>query len=212
MTKGLKNWRILGWVAALVLPAIANFVFPYLLGRGVIPYELKFEVFAGTIALPVLISAAVVFCARLGFWKNLLLFPVTFVVQVVLMFLATPPQATTEMIGFAHRFRREFNTTELEAAAIDLLKRDRAGTLQRRTATPGEKTIFGEGESVDDSMLPDTLRGRFRDVSLPKEQTGKVTFALDPTYGLYFSEEAEADNYWRRKVGGKIYAYRYSRP
>jgi hypothetical protein len=212
MKNRLNNWRIFSWVAALVLPALSNIVFPYFLGRGVIPYGLKFELLAATLVFALLLSAGVMFCARMGFWKRLLLFLVTFVVQMALMFLATPPQATTEMIGFAARFGSEFKTAELEAAAIDLLKRDRAGTIQRKSGAPHSKTVFGETDAVDDSMLPNNLRGHFRSVSLPKNEPGKVIFEVGPEYGLFFSEEAEVDDFWHRKVGGKIYAYRYMRP
>jgi hypothetical protein len=196
---------------ALLLPALASFIFPYLLGRGVIPYRYHIEVFAGTLAMPLLCSAPVMFCARVGPWKRLLLFSVTFVVQVALMVLIVPPQATTEMIGFADRFRREFNTAELDSTAIELLKRDRAGTIKWSSAPAQTKTVFGHAGAVDKSMLPANLRNRFKAVLLPKAEPGKVIFALGQEYGVFFSEDAVVDDSWHRKVGGNIYAYRYLR-
>jgi hypothetical protein len=209
---GLKNWRVFGWVVALISPAAASFVFPYLLGRGVIPYRHSIEVFAGTLAMPVLCSTAVMFCARLGFWKRALFVVMTFVLQVALMLLIVPPHATTEMIGFADRFRGKFNTAELESAALELLKRDRAGTIVWSSGSVQAKTVFGEAGAVDKSILPGNLSGRFKAVLLPKAEAGKVIFAVGPEYGLFFSEETEVNNFWHRKVSGRIYAYRYLRP
>src|SRR5262245_47985933 len=118
-------------VPLLILAPLGHFLGSYLGGAGVLPLGSGFLLSAVSMFLLPWAVAALFFAVR-GSWPiRVLLFLGALVVQVVL-FTVIPAGATSEMMGIAHRFRREFPPDQMRDCATSLRQKQDEGTLAVR--------------------------------------------------------------------------------
>jgi hypothetical protein len=198
------------------LPAFVHYLVPYLIGLGYISSASELYSLAACLLLPFIIGVLLALLGATSVSNRLGLCILMVVIQFTLLFTLVPGSAKTEMMGLAQRVNREFSADDLKKCAADLRKREQAGTLVRKDLPSGEWQMwFGDARVVNDSQLPQNLRGKFQRVLI---DTGNdsgplgVFFELETNRGILCSTNRYRSDFWRCSVADGVYACRYVRP
>jgi hypothetical protein len=161
------------------------------------------------------VVAALFFMARVAWPIRVSLFIGALVAQGVLMFTVVPAGATSEMMGIAHRLRREFPPDQMRTCATSVRQKKHNGTLVvRQTEKDNSFLMSPMAVLVDDSELPIELRGRFQRVFIePDHDTGeqRVYFALDERTGIVCDSRKGVREFFVCSMADGVHAYRYQR-
>jgi hypothetical protein len=199
----------------LGLAPLGHFLGFFLDGAGILPGGSGFLISAASMFLLPWAVAALFFTIRVAWPIRVSLFIGAVVVQVVLLFTVVPAGATSEMMGIAHRFRREFSPDQMRACAASLLQKQREETLVVTEAEKGHSFLMSEtAVLVDDSELPIELRGRFKRVFIqPDRDTGeqRVYFSLDERTGIVCDSRKDVREFFIFSMADGVHAYRYQR-
>jgi hypothetical protein len=199
----------------LALAPLGHFLGSFLDGAGVLPGGSGILVSAASMFLLPWAVAALFLTVRVAWAIRVSLFIGALVAQGVLLFTVVPAGATSEMMGIAHRFRREFPPDQMRGCAASLRQKQQDGTLAFRQA--GKDHVFLMSETavlVDDSELPMQLRGRFEHVFIqPDRDTGeqRVYFSLDEGTGIVCDSRTDVREFFVRSMADGVHAYRYQR-
>jgi hypothetical protein len=208
--------RTLSFLPLLGLSPLGSFLGEYLDGAGVLPRGSGLLVggFCAFI-LPWVVAAAFALIARTTWTVRLLLFICALVAQPVLFFILTPPGATSEMMGIAHRLSREFPPDQMRDCAGRLRQKHHDGTLTVRRRDSGHSFLMSESAvMVDDSELPVSLRGRFDRVFIQQDRvTGdeQVFFSLGEETGIVCDSRKHVREFFVCSMAEGVHAYRYQR-
>ena len=208
--------RTLSFLPLLGLSPLGSFLGEYLDGAGVLPRGSGLLVggFCAFI-LPWVVAAAFALLARTTWARRILLFICTLVVQPVLLFTLTPPGATSEMMGIAHRLRHEFSSDQLRDCAAHFRQKFHDGTLKVGPRDKDDHFIAAQDAVViSDTELPESLRGRFQRVFIQKSPvTGEVqvVFALGSTTGIICDSRTHVREFFVCSMADGVHAYRYQR-
>lgn len=198
----------------LVVPALSLFIGSYLDGRGVL---CGYGVFIGILLMFILpIPFAVLIAWRLvtkSTYRNLLVVPII-LLQFAFVWLF-PAGATAQMMGIAHKLKREYSTDVLHATAEQILLEHAAGTLNCHMIPEHDKRNFGYATIlVDRSEIPADLQGRFEFVAIV-EATGstpaEVHFAFNSRSGIACNATPRESGFFRYSMASGVHAYRYQR-
>ena len=208
--------RVLPFLPLVCLSPLGYFLASYYDGAGILPRGSGFLISAACMfLLPWIVSAAFAALAKTTWAVRTALFICTLVAQPVLLFAFTPPSATSEMMGIAHRLRREFPPDEMRACAAGLREKERDGTLAAKPAGKDRSFLMSENAVlVEDSELPVSLRGRFQRVFIqPDHDSGErqVYFALDERTGIVCDSRKDVREFFVCSMGDGVQAYRYER-
>jgi hypothetical protein len=207
--------RALQFLPLLALAPMGHFLGGYLDGAGVLPRGTGFLVSAASMFLLPWVVAALFLSVRVAWPIRAALFVSALVAQGILMFTVIPAGATSEMMGIAHRFRREFPPDQMRACAASLVQKEHDRTLAVRQGDPGHSFLMSDkAVLVDDSELPVLLRGRFERVFIqPDRDTGeqRVYFALDERRGIVCDSRKQVREFFVRSMADGVHAYRYQR-
>lgn len=190
--------RALLCVPLLGLAPLGFFAGWYFEGAGVIDFGTGIQIgIVSTLLLPWIVAGAIAMLIR-GKWPvRVLAFWVALLLQPVLTFKGLPPGYTCEMMGLAHKVRREYSTESLEICADQLRQALRDKSLKLVADSSGRVgSIFGDGVRVEDSELPASFRGRFTSVVLwhvPDGYGTQVRFGLDERTEI-ISGQSETDD------------------
>jgi hypothetical protein len=208
--------RVLFLLPLLTLSAVGSFAAPYLDGAGAFPRGSGFLVGAVCMfILPWVVSGLFVVAAKTRIPVRLAIFISTLAVQPALLFAFTPPSATSEMMGIAHRLGREFSADELRDSANQLRSKFQAGTL--RTTSKAREDYFevaAEAVVVPQTELPIALREHFKRVYIQHGQAGggcQVVFALAPDTGIICDNRKQVHEFFVYSIADGVHAYRYQR-
>lgn len=206
--------RLWIFVPLLALAPAGSFFGSYFAGAGVFPESSGFLLGAASMLLLPWIIAALFLTIQKPKVIRVTLFVAALVVQIGLIF-ATPPGATSEMMGIAHRYRHEFSIIQLRECADQLRQRFQNGTLR---TTPRDKNDFSEVSSsalvVSESELPNALRGRFQRVYLqttPESGDLQVVFAKRRDRGIICDSRKSLRQFFIYSMADGVHAYRYQR-
>jgi hypothetical protein len=207
--------------ALLCLPLLAFaplvcFLGEYLDGLGILPAGFGFlPSIAGMFLLPWIVAVVISSIPRTKMLNRALLFATALVLQGVLMFTVVPPGAKSQMMGIAHRMRREFRIDELRECAAQIRQKFNDATLK---VTPRDKNdnfiVAQDAVVVSDIELPESLRGRFQRVFIQKSaQTGdeQVVFAVEKTKGIICDSRKNVHEFFVWSMADGVQAYRYQR-
>ena len=208
--------RCLFFLPLLGLAPLGHFLGSYLGGAGILSGGIGFLVSAASMfILPWVISALFVTIAKTAWPIRISLFIFTFVVQAILLVMVVPAGATSEMMGIAHRLRREFPPDRIRDCADHLRQKHRDGTLAVKVGDKGHNFLMSTSAViVDDSELPASLRGRFDCVFI---QQGRVTddeqvvFALPERTGIICDSRKHVSEFFVYSIADGVHAYRYQR-
>lgn len=207
--------RVLLFLPLLGLAPLGHFLGSYLDGAGVLPRGSGFLIGAASMLLLPWLVAVLFFTVRVAWPMRVSLFIGALIVQGVLTFTAVPAGATSEMMGIAHRFRREFPPNQMRMCAESLRKRQHEGTLVVRKAEKDRVFLMSESAVlVDDSELPAQLRGHFARVFIqPDRDAGEagVYFAIDERTGILCDGRKNVREFFVCSMADGVQAYRYQR-
>jgi len=165
--------------------------------------------------LPWVVSATFAVRARTTWLFRMLLFISTLVAQAVFLLMFVPPAATSEMMGIAHRLRREFPPDQLRDCADQLRHKFRSGTLAVGMRGKDDHFIVAaDAVVVTDASLPVSLRGRFRRVFIQKASAisgEQVVFALEEQRGIICDSRKAVHEFFIYSMADGVHAYRYQR-
>ena len=203
--------RFLLCIPLLSLAPLGSFLGPYLSGLGVLTFiEGIFIASVCMLICPLIVSIVLATVAKSNWGVRLMLFVATLIVQGALLFFVGPP-ATTEMMGIAHRLRREFPTDQLRDCANQLRVKFRNGTLKlKKRGTENYFPVNDSAVEVESEELPASLRGRFQRVFIQEDpSTGdeQVIFALDPEMGIICDNEKNVREFHFYSIAEGIEAY-----
>ena len=208
--------RVLFLLPLLALSPLGYFGASYLDGTGALPGGSGFLVSAVCMfILPWAVSALFVVVAKTRPPLRVVIFISTLVAQPALLFAFTPPAATSEMMGIAHRLGLQFSARQLYDCADQLRSRFQAGTLP--TSKRGKEDHFMVAQDaavVPDTELPVSLRGRFQKVFIQKAPTTggwQVIFALGPDRGIVCDSRTVVHEFFTYSIADGVHAYRYQR-
>ena len=207
--------RALLFLPLLGLAPLGYFLGSYLDGAGVLPRGSGFLVSAASMLLLPWVVAALFLTVRITAPIRVSFYIGALVTQGVLLFSAVPAGATAEMMGIAHRFRREFPPDQMRACAASLRQKEHNGTLVVSHGDTGHSFLMSEkAVLVGDSELPVLLRGRFERVFIqPDRDTGeqRVYFALDERRGIVCDSRTHVREFFVCSMADGVHAYRYQR-
>ncbi len=208
--------RCLLCLPLLGLAPLGTFLGEYLSGAGALPEGIGFLASAASMfILPWIVAALFLARPKTKAAIRVLLFIGALVVQGVLLFAIVPAGSTSEMMGIAHRLRREFSVDELRDCANHLRHKFRDGTLGVSTREKDDDFTVGQSAVVVlDDELPDSLRGRFLRVFIQKPPaTGdeQVVFALDKIRGIICDSRKHVHEFFVYSMADGVQAYRYQR-
>ena len=207
--------RALHFLPLLGLAPLGHFLGSYLDGAGVLPRGSGLLFSAASMFLLPWLVAALFLKVSVAWPIRVSLFVGALVTQGILMFTVVPAGATSEMMGLAHRFRREFPPDQMRACAANLRQKEHDGTLVVRQGDTGHSFLMSEKALlVEDSELPVLLRGRFQRVFIqPDRDTGeqRVYFALDTRSGIVCDTRKHVREFFICSMANGVHAYRYQR-
>jgi hypothetical protein len=207
--------RVLQLLPLLALAPLGYFLGSYLDGAGVLPRDSGFLVSAASMFLLPWIVAALFLRVRVAWPIRASFFIGALVAQGVLIFTVVPAGATSEMMGIAHRFRREFPSDQMRACAESIRQKKRDGTLVVRQENKSHSFLMSErAVLVDDSELPVQLRGRFKRVFIEPDQDAgeqRVYFSLDERTGIVCNSRNHVREFFVCSIADGVHAYRYQR-
>jgi hypothetical protein len=207
--------RALLFLPLLGLAPLGHFLGSYLDGAGLLPHGSGFFFSAASMFLLPWLIAALFLTVRVAWPIRVSFFVGALVAQGVLMFTAVPAGASSEMMGIAHRFRRDFPPDQMQVCAASLRQKQHDGTLVVRQRDIGHTFLMTEKATlVDDSDLPVLLRGRFERVFIqPDRDTGeqRVYFALDERRGIVCDSRKDVREFFVCSMADGVHAYRYQR-
>jgi len=206
--------RYLKCLLLFALAPLAHFVGFYLAGRGVI--DVGFGMFIGGWSLyPLILGVGLVFGFAAPSSSNFVRF-LSCIAAIAAQFAlvgALPGGARAEVMGVAHRLKREFPIAEVRDTADHLLEKYQAKTLTvAATETPGQdiwsETVF----VVDNSDLPATLRERFRWVQIRRVPQGftqdlQVFFFIDWGQSIVCDSRPSVSNAHLHSIEKGVHAY-----
>jgi len=209
--------RIFMLVPLLVLAPLGFFLSFYCEGAGYLPDQTALPLaLASTLVLPWFVSARFLIVYRGAWPMRVGLFVGTLVVQIYLSFTIIPPGAKTEMMGTAHRLRRQFDPAELAECAEAIRRKHREGLLATNVVEVTYRSPVSERSvGVADSELPDALRGKFQWVAIDSTigvDVEPVYFALDGFEGIVCDDRPESRGAHFYSLAKGVHAYRYMRP
>src|SRR5438105_892754 len=144
--------RALQFLPLLGLAPLGYFLGSYLDGAGVLPRGSGLLVSGVSMFLLPWAVAALFLTTRVAWPIRVSFFVGALVAQGVLMFTAVPAGATSEMIGIAHRLRREFPPDQMRACAASLRQKEHDGIIAVRHGDKGDSFLMSESAvMVDDS-------------------------------------------------------------
>ncbi len=200
----------------LGLAPLAHFLAGYLEGAGILPSGVGLLLSAASMfVLPWVVSAWLALRPKITWAIRIPLFVCALVAQGVLLFTAVPPGATCEMMGTAHRLRRQFPPDQLRDCAEHLRQKRRDGSLTLGDRGKDHSSPIPETDVVvADSELPVSLRGRFlrvfiRDGRVPGDE--QVFFALDERTGIVCDSRKQVREFFVCSMAEGVHAYRYQR-
>ena len=207
--------RVIQFLPLLAIAPLGHFLGPYLDGAGFLPPGSGLLVSAASMFLLPWAVAALFFTVRVVWPIRVSLFITALVSQAILMFTVVPAGATSQMMGIAFRFRREFPPDQMRACAASLRQKEHDGTLVVRRGDTGHSFLMSEkAVLVDDSELPVLLRGRFERVFIqPDRDTGeqRVYFSFDERRGIVCDSRKHVREFFVCSMGEGVHAYRYQR-
>lgn len=207
--------RALTFLPLLALAPMGHFLGQYLDGAGVLSHGNGFLVSTASMFLLPWVVAAMFLTIKVAWPIRASFFVGALVTQGVLMFTAVPAGATSEMMGIAHRFRRDFPPDQMRACAASLRQKEHYGTLVVRQGDTGHSFLMSEkAVLVDDSDLPALLRGRFERVFIqPDRDSGeqRVYLALDDRRGIVCDSRKHVREFFVCSMADGVHAYRYQR-
>jgi hypothetical protein len=208
--------RALLFLPLLGLAPVGHFLGSYLDGAGVLPRGSGFLVSAASMfILPWVIAGLFLTVAKAAWPIRIALFICALLVQAVLLFTVVPAGATSEMMGIAHRVRREFPPDQMRDCAARLRQKHRDGTLAIRQGDRGHSFLMSEtAVMVDDAELPVSLRGRFDRVFIQQDRvTGdeQVYFSLGERTGIVCDSRKHVREFFVCSMAEGVHAYRYQR-
>jgi hypothetical protein len=206
--------RCLPLLPLLALAPLGDFLGAYLEGWG-----FSVGLFIGGASmfiLPWIVSAVLGLACSNSCGGRTLAFAGSFVLQFVLLFTVVPPGAESEMIGIAHRLKREFSAGELRACADQLRAKYRAGDLvgKKGIVSIAEVSVENDPLIVDDLELPASLRGQFRAVVVQKVKTTgdiEVWFSLGNGRGIVCNGNKYESGFFTYSIADGVHAYRHMR-
>ena len=208
--------RTLLFLPLLSLAPVGSFLGSYLDGAGFLPRGCGFAISAASmLLLPWLVSALFLTISNAAWPIRISLFIFSLMVQAVLLFKVLPPGATSEMMGIAHRLRREFPPDLLRGCAAGLRQKHRDATLTTRQRDISHDFWMSENAvMVNDSELPVSLRGRFASVFIKQDRaTGEeqVYFSLGERTGIVCDSRKHVREFFVCSMAEGVHAYRYQR-
>jgi hypothetical protein len=208
--------RTLRFLPLLGLAPLGQFFGPYLDGASVLPHGSGFLVFAGSFfILPWVVAGLFLTAAKAALPIRILLFVCALLVQAVLLFTVVPAGATSEMMGIAHRLRREFPPDQIRDCAARLRQKHRDGTLTVRQGDRAHSFLMSESAVVvDDSDLPVSMRGRFDRVFIQQDRgtsEEQVFFSLGERIGIVCDSRKHVREFLVCSMAEGVHAYRYRR-
>ena len=207
--------RALQLLPLLAFAPLGHFLGEYLDGAGVLPHGTGFLVSAASMFLLPWVVAALFLSVRVAWPIRVALLISALVAQGVLLFTVVPAGATSEMMGIAQRFRREYPPEQMRACAVTLVQKQHDRTLLIRPGDAGHSFLMSDKAIlVDDSELPGLLRGRFERVFIrPDGDTGelRVYFALDERRGVVCDSRKRVRECFVFSMAEGVHAYRYER-
>lgn len=211
------SWRrVLLFLPLLALAPLGCFLGDYLGGAGSLPGGSGFLISAVSMFLLPWAGAALFLTVRVGRPMRTALFVGALLLQGSLIFTVIPAGATSEMMGRAHRFRREFPPDQMRACATLLRQKEHDGTLQVRPPGKNRSSLMSEqAVLVDDAELPPPLRGRFKQVFIqpdPASAEEQVYFSLDERTGIVCDSRKNVREFFVCSMADGVQAYRYQRP
>jgi hypothetical protein len=207
--------RALLFLPLLGLAPLGDFLSAYLDGAGLLPRGSGFLIGAACMFLLPWVVAASFLMVKVTWPGRLLLFMGAMVAQGVLLFTVIPAGATSEMIGIAHRLRREFPPDQIRTCAATLRQKQHDGTLAVRQGKRDQSFLMSErAVLVDDAELPVPLRGRFERVFIQPDQDApeqRVYFSLDERTGIVCDSRKHVREFFVCSMADGVHAYRYQR-
>ena len=207
--KSKKRYFIL---ALVVLPSLGYFLGFYLQGRGFSMILIWWMLF-GTVSMvlgPFIVATPIVLIVtRRWLYRILLFLPV--VLLAVPFFWLVPPGNTAEMMGRAHRLRAQFPVDQIREAADAVRQKYANGTLQ---TNPDNPQRYQFAAIVNESELPDLLKGRFEYVGLRPCNKGdirEIVFAINVREGIVCNTNSFEKNTSHYSMGPYVHAYCYRR-
>ena len=211
--------RTLLFLPLLGLAPLGAFLGSYLAGACNLPFGIGFLASSACLfMLPWGVSSLVLIINKTSWPIRMSLFIGVLLVQYVLLFTVVPAGATSEMMGIAHRLRREFPPAQMRDCAARLRQKHHDGTLTVRQGDREKRHFISDSAiMVDDSELPASLRGRFDLVFIqPDRVTGgeQVFFSLSiqAWTGIVCDSRKPVSEFTVCSMAEGVRAYRYLRP
>jgi hypothetical protein len=199
----------------LGLAPLGYFLGFYLDGAGNLPRGSGLLISgASMFLLPWIISALFLRLVKPRRLVRVPLFFCTLAVQA-LLFPIVPAGATSEMMGIAHRLRRQFPPDQMLGCAALLLQKQRDGSLLIKKDDRGPGFFMSEDAVViEDSELPISLRGRFARVFIEQGRHAgeqQVYFSFDERTGIVCDKRKHLREFFVCSMAEGVHAYRYQR-
>jgi hypothetical protein len=206
--------RTLYLLPLLGLAPLGSFLGPYFDGAGI--WQNGFLIGATSMfLLPWVISTLFLIIPRASRAIRISLFISTLLIQFILLFTVVPPGATCEIMGMAHRLRKEFSTDELRNCAGQLRQKFHDGTLVVNARNKDDHFFVKcSVVVVSDSELPNSLQGRFQRVFIqtpPFDGEQQVVFSLTSETGIICDDRKDVREYFVYSMADGVEAYRYER-
>ena len=209
-----RTWTLVPF--ALALPALGYFAGSFLDGAGVIQHGLGFLISCVSMfILPWFVAFWCVTRFRLSGTIWLLAVGAAMALQWVILLGFSPPAPTSEMMGIAFQMRRSVPVDEIRDCAIRLRRANREGTLRFRKDVPDTKySPWKDVQAVDESELPESLRGRFASVlvrTVPGTKLEQVIFTVDSRNGIFCDDRKYVRERSVCSIADGVHAYRFMR-
>lgn len=210
--------RYLQCLPLLCLAPLAHFLGFYLAGLGVIDAGLG--MFIGVIGLlPFMVVVALVFGFVAPSSSNFVRYFAWLgaVVAQIALLMVVPGGAQAEVMGVAHRLKREFPITQVRECANQLLEKYRARTLVSAEKDKPQADLWRDFYfAVDESELPAPLRGRFRWVQIQKEEGAfykelRVFFSIAPGRAIICDSRSFVSDGRLHSIEKGVHAYHTQR-
>jgi hypothetical protein len=210
--------RYLLCLPLLGLAPLPHFLGFYLAGRGIIDGGLG--MFIGTIGLwPVILGVGVVFGFVAPSTSNFVRYfsCMGAVIAQLVLLSAFPGGARAEVMGVAHRLKREFPIAQVRDCASHLLEKYRARTLASANKEEPRNDLWSDSVFlVDSSELPAELRGRFRRVEIWRVESAfsrdlQVFFLIDWERSIVCASRPSLNDAYLHSIEKGIYAYHKQR-
>ena len=208
--------RCLLYLPLLGLAPLGYFLGSYLEGTGILPGGVGFLTSAASMfILPGLVSALVLAIPNTKAGIRTSLFFCSLVAQAVLLGTDVPAAATSEMMGIAHRFRREFPPDQVRDCAALILQKHRDRAFGLKVGDRAQSFLVSESAIiVEDAELPASLRGRFKGVFIQQGSAAggeQVVFALGERTGIICDGRKRVSEFFVYSMAEGVHVYRYQR-